>query len=81
MRCRGLGGVYTGQLVELTREAEASRSETDARIAQLTEAITKLAIPAPTDGAPVGGPDLLLWLYRLAAAPEGYVTCASIWIF
>jgi hypothetical protein len=57
-------------LVELTRKAEASRTETDARIAQLTEAITKLAIPAPTDGAPVGGPDLLRRLDRLAAAQE-----------
>ncbi|MFT4794306.1 MAG: hypothetical protein ACJAVR_002766 [Paracoccaceae bacterium] len=58
-------------LVELTRKAEVSRAETDARIAKLTDAVSKLAdMPVAAEGAPVGGPDLLRRLDRLAAAQE-----------
>jgi hypothetical protein len=59
-------------LVELTRRTEEGRAESDARLSRLTDAVARLAEqPAPAaEGAPVGGPDLLRRLDRLAAAQE-----------
>lgn len=64
-------------LVEISRKAETARSETDARIAALTEAVAKLAegqgAAAPAEGAAPAHdptPDLLRRLDRLAATQE-----------
>jgi hypothetical protein len=67
-------------LVQLARRSEEGRAESEARLSRLTEAVAKLAESgaAPeAPGAPVGGPDLLRRLDRLAAAQERLAALAE----